>query len=236
MQFGIYKDVQLLNNEADRELKIDEINGFDYASNLRDCVITTDEFFEAAKSQPIVFAKNSESGEFFATALLGLKKEKNLFVKADESWCEGEYIPAFIRRYPFIFVQQGEQLALALDRDHPAVGADEGQALFDEAGERTEYTEKVLAFMQLYQLANARTQVLIRKLDEMGLLEEATAQIRQEGEQFSFTGFMRVNEEKLNALSDEQTLDLVRDGSYKWVVAHLMSLSNFNKLIALGAE
>ncbi len=236
MEFGIYKDVQLLNSEADRELKIGEIEGFEYASGLRDCAITTSEFFEAAKSQPIVFAKNRESGEFFATALLGLREERNLFVMPDGGWHPGEYIPAFIRRYPFIFIQDGERLALAVDRDHRAVGNSDGQPLFDESGERSEYAEKVMAFMQLYQTSNLRTQVLIRQLHELELLEEATAQLHQQGEQFSFTGFMRVNEERLNALSDEQMLSLVRDGSYKWIVAHLMSLSNFNKLISFSAE
>jgi hypothetical protein len=72
---------------------------------------------------------------------------------------------------------------------------------------------------------------MIKMLDDKGLLEDATAKMVQNGEPVNLTGFMRVNEERLSALGNSEVLDLIKSGAYKWVVAHLMSLSNFNKLL-----
>lgn len=236
MNLGIYKDVRLINREEDKKLKVAPIEGFAYAANLRDCIITVSEFYEAAKSQPIVFAKN-EQGEFLALALMGLKEQANLFVNQDGSWKAGEYVPAFVRRYPFIYVAHGEDnLTLAIDHDHKAVNKRKGEALFNAEGEASEYTNRVMDFLNQYQQANSHTSAMIKMLDDKGLLEEATAKMVQNGEPMNLTGFMRVNEEKLSALGDSEVLDLINSGAYKWVVAHLMSLSNFQKLLTYSEQ
>lgn len=236
MNLGIYKDVRVINREEDSKLKISPIEGFSYASDLRDCIVTVSEFYEAAKSQPIVFTKNDQ-GEYLALALMGFKTEKNLFVNEDGSWRAGEYVPAFVRRYPFIYIQHsGDSLTLAVDHAHKAVNKRKGEALFNADGEPSEYTERVLDFLNQYQQANNYTQAMIKMLDEKGLLEDATAKMVQNGEPVNLTGFKRVNEARLSELSDTEVLDLIKSGAYKWVVAHLMSLSNFQKLLTYSEK
>ena len=236
MNLGIYKDVRLINREEDLKLKVSPITGFSYASNLRDCIITVIEFYEAAKSQPIVFTKN-EQGEYSAIALMGLASEKNVFVNTDGAWRAGEYVPAFVRRYPFIYVKHGDdQLSLAIDHDTKAVNKRKGEALFNNDGEPSAYTDRVMNFLDQYQQAHSHTETLIKMLDEKGLLEEATAKVVQNGEETNLTGFQRVNEERLNNLSDTETLDLIKSGAYKWIVAHLMSLANFQKIVAYSEQ
>jgi len=236
MSLAIYKDVRVINREEDKKLKISPIEGFSYASNLRDCIITVTEFYAAAKSQPIVFTKN-EKGEYMALALMGLISEKNLFTNEDGSWRAGEYVPAFVRRYPFIYIQHsGDSLTLAVDHGHKAVNKRKGEALFNVDGEPSTYTERVIDFLNQYQEANHRTQAMIKMLDEKGLLEDATAKMVQNGEPVNLTGFKRVNEARLSELSDTEVLDLIKSGAYKWVVAHLMSLSNFQKLLTYSEK
>lgn len=236
MSLAIYKDVRVINREEDKKLKISPIEGFSYASNLRDCIITVTEFYAAAKSQPIVFTKN-EKGEYMALALMGLISEKNLFTNEDGSWRAGEYVPAFVRRYPFIYIQHsGDSLTLAVDHGHKAVNKRKGEALFNVDGEPSTYTERVIDFLNQYQEANHRTQAMIKMLDEKGLLEDATAKLVQNGEPSNLTGFKRVNEDRLSELSDTEVMDLIKSGVYKWVVAHLMSLSNFQKLLTYSEQ
>jgi hypothetical protein len=237
MELGIYKNIKVVNRSTDTKLKVAPIEGFQYASELRHCLITINEFYEAAKSQPIVFSKQQDTGNYFACALMGLTEGSNLFVNKDGSWRTGEYVPAFVRRYPFIFVEHdGDNLSLAIDHDHKAVNKRKGEALFDGEGEATAYTNQVMSFMTLYQQSSIHTQEMIKMLDEKGLLEEATAKIVQNGEESVLTGFMRVNEEKLATIDDSDMLDLVKTGAYKWVVAHLMSLSNFRKLLSFSGQ
>lgn len=236
MSNGIYKDVRIINREDDKKLKVVPIEGFSYASEVGSCIITGAEFFTAAKSQPVVFAKN-EQGEYLALAVMGLKNETNLFVKADGTWRDNEYIPAFIRRYPFIYVQhESDELSLAIDHNNKAVNKRKGEAIFDSEGEPTEYTKKVLNFLDQYQQSSHQTQAMIKILDEKGLLEDATAKIVKNGSEVELTGFKRVNEENLSALDDTDVLELIKSGAYKWIVAHLMSLSNFQKLLTYSEE
>ena len=90
-----------------------------------------------------------------------------------------------------------------------------------------------MKFMESFQKSSVVTASFIKELDELGLLEDAKADMSVDGKKFAFTGFKRVNEEKLNALSEEQTLKLIKNGSYKLIVAHLISMSNFEKLVSL---
>jgi hypothetical protein len=236
MSLAIYKDVRVINREEDKKLKVSPIEGFSYASNMRDCIITGTEFYAAAKSQPIVFTKN-ENGEYMALALMGLISEKNLFTNEDGSWRVGEYVPAFVRRYPFIYIQHsGDSLTLAVDHGHKAVNKRKGEALFNADGEPSAYTQRVMDFLSQYQEASIRTQAMIKLLDDKGLLEDATAKLVQNGEPATLTGFKRVNEEKLSELSDTDILELIKSGVYKWIVAHLMSLSNFKKLLTYSEQ
>ena len=142
----MYKNVKLLTKE-DTNLKVDTIKGFKYSKKLTQCIVTVDEFFKAAKSQPIVFAKN-KSGDYFASTLLGLEARSNDFVNIKGEWLVGEYIPAYIRRYPFIFVQDKDTLALAYDEDCKEINEKKGQAFFDKDGKKTEYVDNIMKFMK----------------------------------------------------------------------------------------
>lgn len=227
----MYKNVKLLSKD-DVKLKVDAIKGFRYAKKLTQCIVTVDEFFKAAKSQPIVFAKNA-TGDYFASTLLGLEKETNNFVNGKGEWNKSEYIPAYVRRYPFIFVQDKETLALAYDEDCKEINESKGQAFFDEDGKESEYVKNVMKFMEDYQKSSHVTAAFIKELDALGILEDANANMSVSGKKYAFTGFKRVNEEKLNALTEEQTMKLIKNGSYKLIVAHLISMSNFEKLVSL---
>lgn len=226
----MYQNIKLLNIQEDKNLKISPIKSFRYASESTQVIVTLDEFFQAAKSQPIVFGKDS-SENYYAAALLGLKEKKNLFINGKGEWKSDAYIPAFIRRYPFIFIQDGENLALALDKDCKEVNEKKGELLFDDDGKASEYTNSVMDFMKNYQVSSQKTSAVIKVFNDLGLLEEANATMTVEGEPLTLKGFFRINEEKLDGLNDNDTLALVKSGAYKYLVAHLLSLSNFEKLI-----
>ncbi|MEA3228160.1 MAG: SapC family protein [Campylobacterota bacterium] len=227
----MYKNIKLLNSKEDVNLKVSAIKAFKYAEKIKQVIITVDEFFKAAKSQPILFTKN-ESGEYFASTLLGLE-QKNDFVNSKGEWEKSEYIPAYIRRYPFIFIQEKETLALAYDSDCKEINEEKGQSFFNEDGTSSEYVTNVIKFMESFQKSSIVTSAFVKELDELGILEDTDANIQVKGKKLAFTGFKRVNEEKLNSLNDEQIMKLIKNGSYKLIVAHLMSMSNFEKLISL---
>ncbi|MEO5365714.1 MAG: SapC family protein [Magnetococcus sp. WYHC-3] len=235
VELGIYKEIAVIDSRKHRNMKLKPLADFSYASSLQNAVITDSEFFECAKSQPILFTSHEQEGPM-ALALLGLKDRQNLFVDATQGhrWRANEYVPAFVRRYPFVFVRNADTLALALDIQSGALDETTGEDLFTADGQPTEFTKRVMRFMEEFQTASLRTRAFIQAMEEMSLLEDATLNWEIGGRKNTFTGFRRVREERMGELTDADILKLVKSGYYKLIVAHLMSLRNFNKLINLG--
>ena len=232
MEVGIYKDVRPLDKTEDAKLRISELKGFDYAASMHSCAITVDEFYEAAKSAPIVFADTPNGVK--AVSLLGVREGQNVFVSSEGEWTKSEYVPAYIRRYPFIFFEQDNVFALGIDHGCAAVNKSKGKAVFNKDGEASDYVNNVLVFMQDYQTAAQRTDFFVNRLVELDLLEEANATIRENDVATGIVTFKRISEEKLNKLDDEKALALLREGFYRLISAHLLSLTNFGKLFELG--
>ena len=174
----MYKKVKLLTKN-DKNLKVNVIENFSYAKELTQTIITVDEFFKAAKSQPIVFAKNKDE-EYFASTLLGLEEKKNDFINDKGEWLNGEYIPAYVRRYPFVFVQEKETLALAYD-DCKEINKKKGKSFFNKNGEITDYIKNVMNFMENFQKSSQKTALFIKELELLGLLEDANANMNVNG-------------------------------------------------------
>jgi hypothetical protein len=225
-------NVKVVLKEEDGATKIAQKVSFTFAKKTNQVIVTLGEFYQASKSQPIVFGK-SKDGDHFASVILGFESQKNVFVNDEGEWAKREYVPAYIRRYPFIFVQNGDTLALGLDRDSDLVNDKEGEAIFDEKGETTEYTNNILKFLNEYHQSSLQTAKFVKELEEIGILEDATAKISADGENIEFRGFRKVDEKKLDALSDEQLLKLVKSGAYKFIMIHLASLLNFENIAML---
>jgi len=64
------------------------------------------EFVSALSDFPIVFAADEES--VIPVLLLGMRNSENVFIGPEGGW-NGRYIPAFIRRYPFVLAHPEDQ-------------------------------------------------------------------------------------------------------------------------------
>jgi hypothetical protein len=183
-----------------------------------------------------VFARTAGK-QVLPIALLGFRDQENLFVDAGGRW-KGEYVPAYIRRYPFVLAKggAGDDLTVCIDESYAGFGADEGQALFNSKGEPTDHLKGILAFLKDYQAQIERTEVFLQNLLEFDLLTEVSAKVDLPGgESYSMTGLMMVDERKLQALPDDKILRLFRSGELAWVYSHLISIGNFNRLLGKAA-
>lgn len=212
-------------------------NDFGFAATTNSVPLMAIEFMKIAGEYSIVFA--GEGNQIMPAAILGLQNDSNLYVDDDGKWA-ASYIPAFVRRYPFVFSSgdDGKTFTLCIDEDYEGVNdAGEGNLLFDEEGERTKYLEGVLDFLKEYQTEYNRTQLLCDKLIELELLEPMQAQIKlKSGEQLSLTGFQAVSREKLNALDDDKLAELARSGALELIYVHLYSMKNFNEMMERLAQ
>ena len=229
----MYKNIEIVNKIAHKENSIKEVKDFSYAKNLTSAPITVTEFFEACKNYPILFAKD-KNNDWFASVMLGFKENENIFVDNKGNWDKLHYVPAFVRRYPFVFVEQNEQqqLLLGVEKEFLSIDKkDEKRKLFDDKDENTEFLNNVLNFLNQYQNDSIATKEFIKQLDEWELLEEKVATIiNEKKEQFNINGFYIVNEEKLKHLSKKKKEEICNKNATALITAHLISLSNIQKL------
>jgi len=237
-QLMIYENAVPVSAETHRATSVRTGTTFGFAAGLNSVPLVAAEFERAAAEYPVVFA--GEGDGIAPAAVLGLKDGENLFLKADGTW-DAAYVPAFLRRYPFVFAatgEQGETLTLCLDAAYEGVNTEgRGERLFDADGERTQYLKTVLQFTSDYQAQHNLTRRLVARLVELKLLEPATATITMpDGTTRSLAGFQRVSQERLRALDDAVVLELFRSDMLALIHAHLASLGQLSALMRRAAS
>jgi hypothetical protein len=189
------------------------------------------EFPLAATEYAIVFAGDEEA--VMPSVILGMRGHQNVFLDEDDNWI-AKYVPAFIRRYPFVFSssEDGQTMTLCIDEAFAGFNREgRGQALFGEDGKPTAYVDNVLKFLQEYQAQFQRTRTFCNKLRELDLLEPMQATMSlQSGERLSLTGFLAVNRDKLKALPAESLAELLKSDELELIFLHLQSMRNFNRV------
>lgn len=183
----------------------------------------------AQRHYPIVF---SEEATPFPMAILGLRTAENLFVGASGTWQAGVYVPAYVRRYPFIFMSgpDQKQFALCIDAGSPFVVDGESNPFFRD-GQPTELTKNALNFCASFQAEYEKTRAFAAALAEHKLLETRTANIDLgDGQKVVFGPFRAIDAAKLGALPNAVIAEWLRSGWLGWIYAHLMSAANWNTL------
>jgi len=189
--------------------------------------LTIDEFALAQRHYPIVFSSGENP---VPLALMGLNEGVNTFVDADGKLIDDVYVPAYIRRYPFLLAklrEDAEELSLCFDPTCDVLGAcDDGDALF-ENGAPTEAVTGVLKFCEEFEQAGARTSAFVAELTEHKLLMEGEITIQPDGaaQPFIYRGFQMVNEEALRELRGDVLRKMMQSGLLPLVHAHLFSLN-----------
>lgn len=228
-----YQNPVVLNSVDHREWKLRPLPGVNFARKAHAVMLIAPEFFDAAREFPIVFVRDGDT--IMPIAMLGLAEGENLFTDESGRWY-ARYIPAYIRRYPFILSEPIDgQTYLAVDQDCEAVVKDggEGQRMFDENGEGTEALKTIQEFVSQFQDSYNVTRQYTKALDELGLFREMSlnAIMKSDGAQHSIGGFLIVDEEKLQNLPDEKIVELHKNGALRGIHTHLFSLANVNLLI-----
>lgn len=197
------------------------------------------EFTLACHDYPVVFVSGDQGKTAAAMAVVGLEQGQNLFVTPDGRWDRNVYVPAYVRRYPYcmtrINVDGQEQSQRVVCIEKHAL-SDTGQALFDDQGEPLPTWDHTQKFLFEYENDLARTEALCRTTVELGLLETFTMQAKpDQGMPLSLVGMYRVIEVKIPELPGDQLQALARNGVLARWYAHLMSMSNFTRLVTRRA-
>ncbi len=229
-----YKKVVPLNKEVHGDLYIEKVEGYSHTKETNSIYIAAIEFLQTSREYPIVFAKGQDE-KIFPVALLGLEKDQNLFVNKEGKWL-ADYIPAYVRRYPFILAKVDEKqnnFTVCVDESFSGFNtAKEGVALFDDKGEQQQVLKQAVDFLKDYQTHVQLTTLFCENLSKLDILEPMQANIeRATGEKTTMGGFMGVNRKKLKELKPVKLAELLKSDQMELIFAHLASLSNINSLM-----
>jgi hypothetical protein len=223
-----YKNPRPVNREVHEKKSVKKERDFAFAANTNSIPIAASEFPAAAANYPILFTSGEPAAPI---ALLGLERGQNLFV-SDGKWAQGCYVPAYARRYPFIFsdVPGNDQLALCIDEESGFLEDGDANPIFID-GEPSEQLKTALNFCEHFQRDFTLTSDFSSALSEAGLLapKEMTYN-SQDGQRVGLTGFRVIDEKKLNELPDETFLEWRKKGWLAPIYAHLLSIANVSAL------
>lgn len=237
-QLMIYEKVIPISAQQHGDLCVESGIPYNFARELRAVPLVAQEIPVAAREYTVVFAPSGKDNEVIPFVVLGVQDKQNLYVADDGEWT-AKYIPAFVRRYPFVFAGSEDKTKFTLCIDESWEGCNRegrGQKLF-ENGEKTEFLDQLLKFNENYQKNSMLTDLLCKRLQELELLDTQQANLQiQGGDPIRLTGFSVVSREKLHALPDDKIAELAKSGALELIYAHLMSLTNLGLVAGRIAE
>jgi len=230
-QMLIYETPIPVSSARHADASFDPSKNYAFTASINAVPLMAVEFQRAAAEFAIVFAQ--VGADILPAAVLGVRGEQNLYLSEDAQW-RAKYVPAFIRRYPFVFASSEDQQTLTLCIDETCPGFNRegrGQRLFGDDGKPSAYVEQVMRFLQEYQSHFERTRVFCRQLKDLSLLEPMQATVTTPtGTKQGLGGFLGVKRERLRDLDGETLSKLARTDELELLYLHLHSLRNFNEV------
>lgn len=228
-----YKNPTPLDAKKHAELSLRNDFGFTFTKGINAVPINMVEMPQICHFYPIAFSPDENATP---VAILGLRDNENLFLDAEDKWDTNTYIPAYIRRYPFIFseIPNSDQLTLCIDHADEVVEKNGERKLFDKEGAPSDLAKNALEFCKSYHAAASQTLEFSKAIAQQGLLIEREAQINISGNRrINFSGFRIIDEKKLSELDDKVFIEWRAKGWLPFLYAHLFSGAQWQRLTRL---
>ena len=233
-----YSQPEPLSPEQHGKLGVRRMDGpFGFAKAGHAIPLTVGEFPLASVTGPIIFVGD----EKLPIAVMGLNAGENMFLRDDGLFEAGVYIPAYIRRYPFVFANDdnAKQMVLCIDRAAEFI-VEGGDMPFFEGAEASAYTKNCIEFCNNFEIERQRTMSFIQLLKDLDLFETKTATFTPvnpdgtPGEPQKIAEYFGVSEEKLNKLPADKFIEIRDNGALAQIYAHLLSLVGWDRLVAIA--
>ena len=222
----MYQNTQALNKT--QSIKYSQLNSYTFASDQNFCPVFLQELPQLVREYFIIFPNNNTD---LPHVLLGFEEGKNKYVAANGDW-QADYIPAYIRRYPFTLakVEGKDDFTLAADMDAPHFKRGT-ENLFDSAGKPTQLLQVKINLLKALENQRMATQKAVQEIDQAGLFKMEKLTVKSGDQAVSSIGGLRmIDEEKLAdcGLAPGPALELV--------YAHMFSKANLKYGVLAGRD
>jgi len=236
----LYNALEPINQQQHGGKKLLQIESAPHIAQAHAIPVTVDEFALLQRTYPIVFSVGENP---VPLALMGLNEGVNTFLDDKGMLTEPVYLPAYLRRYPFLLAQLAEgsdELSLCVDPTSGVIGdGADGDAIFD-GDQPSERIKQILDFCEQFEAAGQRTGAFMGELVKSGLLMDGEVAIQPDGSEqpFIYRGFQMVDEEKLRDMRGDELRKMNQNGMLPLIFAHLFSLAQirdvFGRQVAQG--
>jgi hypothetical protein len=228
-QLLFYERAVPVSKERHADWSVETGKDYTFARHVNAVPLLAAEFASAAAEYAIVFTGKDDA--IMPAVLLGVRNDENVYLTEDGGW-QAKYIPAFVRRYPFVFSSSGDGQTFTLCLDEEFAGCNRegrGQPLFSDEKEAAPYLERMLTFTKNFQAQYGPTAGFCKKLANLDLLDPMKARMKSSaGKEMSLGGFMAVNRDRLKELPGEIVSELVKTNELELIHTHLLSMKNFS--------
>ncbi|PZO81547.1 MAG: sapC family protein [Micavibrio aeruginosavorus] len=228
-----YNNPAPLDAAAHKSLGLKKNFGLGFCKDVNAVPVNLIEMPQVCHFYPIAFSPDATGTP---VAIMGLRDNENLFINDKDEWLEETYIPAYVRRYPFIFSEmpESDQLSLCVDMDPSVVDDKSDQKFFDADGKPSILSQNALEFCKSYHAAAQQTIEFGAALAAAGLLVDRQAEIAvRDGKRVNFSGFRIIDESKLADLDEKTFLEWRNKGWLPFIYAHLFSGAQWQRLTQL---
>lgn len=222
-QHQLYQNIVPLTRESHGHLYIERLDNFAYAKDINTIYVFCMEFIRVAKEFPILF--NMKTDEIHPVALLGLQQGRNEFLGKDAHW-KAEYVPCYIRRYPFILIDNTDtgEAHIGIDDAYPGLNTrGRGIPLFGQVEDGPMLTE-VKDFCRKFQTHISRTQQFCQRMKELDLLVPVRVANPEISSKIDLDGYAVVERQRIWDLEDDVLLDLMKSDTMELLYMHLFSI------------
>ena len=234
----MFHNPEPVNPERHSQLKLSATPDYRYCAGEIVTPFVAGEMWQVAREFITVFPLAADG---LPLAILGNEAGTNSYVgdgaPGSPPWW-GRYVPAHLRRYPFILAPRAaeagdaatdQRFTLCLDADAPQLNSVQGRPLFTHDGQSAELLAEVQQALSGLQRDFAITQKLVQQIDAAGLLVEHTLQLPRAGlAPAALSGFRVVDPAKLRSAAPALLAELAQTGALDLIYAHMGSLTNLH--------
>jgi hypothetical protein len=230
----LYKNPVPLTNEQHDKLRLDTSSGYDFASQASSVPLVVDEFAVAQRHYPILFTNSRLP---MPAALLSIQSGQNPYVSAQGEWKPSAYVPAYVRRYPFLLIRakaNKDNFSLCFDAEAQQISTQGGKTFF-AGGRPTDMTKSVMEFCMSYEKNLEATRNACEQIVAHDLFASPSIKLSSGRKRVQLKGFKIVDETKLRKLSAVKLGKLAKSGVLAAIYAHLFSLGLLGQSENIGS-
>jgi hypothetical protein len=234
-QVLFYRRPEALSLERHRGLGVKQIEApFSFLRSAHAVPVTVSEFGIASTSFPLIFVGEEKT----PVAVMGVRQGENEYVDGAGAPDPDAYIPAFVRRYPFVFASDSasDRLLLCIDREAPMVSPQPDVAFF-EGDQPSRFTQDAIEFCKEFERQRRATLEFVEICQQAGLFEQKSVSFTPRdmagntGPAQKIADYWAISEDRLNQLDDRKFLELRNTGALAAMYAHMVSLLNWPRVI-----